>query len=471
MTRRVGGRGEVRADVRLSDCRRIARKSWASIAALAMLGVCAGAGYSLLATPTYTSSTSLFLAVGGAAAADDIAQDSAGAERQVKSFAEVAKAPVVLQPTIDRLGLDVTPDELAERVSVTVPRDTAVLDIAVTDTDPRRAVETTHAVSAELINAVERMAPSDGQGAPRVTANVITPATVPHSWTTPKVPRNLGLGLLVGVISGLALALVRTRLDTRVRDVEDITRVTDLPVVGTIDLDENPTARPPAMIRGPKSLRSEAYRRLRSKLRLGVAGRDLSIVVTSSVQGEGKTVTVINLAIALAEAGERVLLIDADLRRPRVAECLDLDGSLGLSTVLIGRAFVEDVVQPAFGVDVLPSGQLPPNPSEVLGCEGMRSLIQEALQRYDYVLLDGPPLLPVADTAVVSAYVGGVVVVVGSGEVDRAQLEEALTSVAANEGRVLGLVLNKLQGEPKREPDPHNGAGRTRSLAGRTSGG
>lgn len=136
MTRRVGGRGEVRADVRLSDCRRIARKSWASIAALAMLGVCAGAGYSLLATPTYTSSTSLFLAVGGAAAADDIAQDSAGAERQVKSFAEVAKAPVVLQPTIDRLGLDVTPDELAERVSVTVPRDTAVLDIAVTDTDP-----------------------------------------------------------------------------------------------------------------------------------------------------------------------------------------------------------------------------------------------------------------------------------------------------------------------------------------------
>lgn len=434
----------------LSDYLRVLRKFWISIAAVVLIGLAGGAIVSLLATPTYTSSASLFLTVQTADSAGELASGSSYTERQVKSFAEVAEAPVVLQPVIDGLGLDVTPAALAQRVTVSVPTNTSILDVAVVDTDPQRAAATAQAIAEGLVATVAEVAPKDGTGQATVQARIISPSTVPTAWTSPKVAQNLLLGALVGAFLGVGQGLLRHVLDTRVRTAEDVDAVTDVPLVGTVGFDATAATHPLVVATDPNSLRAEDFRRLRTNLQfLAVAERGRSIAFSSAVAGEGKTTTTINAGLALAAAGRRVLVVDADLRRPRVADRLNLEGAVGLTTVLIGRAELEDVVQPVFDgtMHVLPAGQVPPNPSELLGSEAMRRLVAQATAAYDYVLLDSAPMVPVADTAVLSSMLGGVVVVVGSGDVHAAQLGEAIDSVRAAEGEVLGVVLNKLKVE------------------------
>ena len=156
--------------------------------------------------------------------------------------------------------------------------------------------------------------------------------------------------------------------------------------------------------------------------------RQRSMVITSSVRGEGKTETAVNLARVLAAAGESVLLVDADLRAPQVAQRMGLDGALGLSDVLTGRGTLEALtIEAAPGrLTVLPAGTVPPNPSELLGSDAMAHLLTTAERQYDYVLFDAPPLLPVTDSVVLSAQAGGAIVVARSGLVRRPQLEAAV---------------------------------------------
>ncbi|WP_418607348.1 tyrosine-protein kinase family protein [Georgenia sp. SUBG003] len=180
---------------------------------------------------------------------------------------------------------------------------------------------------------------------------------------------------------------------------------------------------------------------------MDLADRPGSIVVTSSVPGEGKSTTAINLAVALADSGARVVLVDADLRRPSIADYMGLEGRVGLTTVLIGRAEVADVVQPwrDTSLDVLPSGQIPPNPSELLGSRAMATLLGTLTQSYDMVLIDSPPLLPVTDAAVLSKLAGGALVVAGADRIHKAQLRESLDNLENVDARVLGIVLNKVE--------------------------
>lgn len=219
-------------------------------------------------------------------------------------------------------------------------------------------------------------------------------------------------------------------------------------MIGLISFDEDAAQHPLISEVDPHSPRAEAYRRLRTNLQfLKMEGQANSIVITSSIEGEGKTTTAINIASTLADAGESVLLIDADLRRPKVAGYLSLENAAGLTTVLIGRAGLTDVVQP-YGrgnFHVLTAGNTPPNPAELLGSTAMERLLAEAAARYDVVLIDAPPLLPVTDAAVLSRFVGGSLVVVGSREVRRPQLAAALATLKAVDARILGLVLNKIR--------------------------
>jgi capsular exopolysaccharide synthesis family protein len=204
----------------------------------------------------------------------------------------------------------------------------------------------------------------------------------------------------------------------------------------------------------PHSSHAESFRQLRTSLQFldvgaragGPSEARRLLSVTSSLAGEGKTTVAVNLAVALAETSARVLLVDADLRRPSVATRLGVEGAVGLTTVLVGQAEVSDVVQPwgGTGLDVLTSGELPPNPGELLGSPAMRSLLARLRAEYDFVIVDTAPLLPVADGAIVASLVDGTLLLANVAKVRRYQLAESLGSLARVEASLLGVVLNRV---------------------------
>lgn len=432
----------------LSEYLKIARRHWRVIVLFALLGLCFASAISLLTTPRYTSQTKVLFAVQNANSAGELAQGSTYAEKQVQSFAEVATAPVVLQPVITRLNLDMTPAQLAEHVTATVPQRTVIVQITVTDPDSARSAAIANAVGDELSRAAENLTPRTPQDQAAVQATVIAPALPANSPTSPRVPQNLAVGLLLGLALGYGVSLLREQLDTRIRDSRSIQAVTDLPIIGTVPLD-NKSTFPLVLETDPLAPRAEAYRRLSTTLQfLNVDSGSRALLVTSSMPSEGKTTTAINLALALAESHQRVLVIDADLRRPKVGDYFGLESAAGLTTILIGRAELRDVVQP-YGAEgnihVLASGEIPPNPGELLGSRRMHALLKQASSEYDAVLIDCPPVLPVADAGVLARIAGGALVVTGAGQTHRGQLAQTLDSLEKSGGRVTGIVLNKLR--------------------------
>ncbi len=385
------------------------------------------------------------------------------------SYAEVAQQALVLEPAAEALGGAVTPDALAEALAVSIAPDTTILEISATHADPAMARDIANLVAAQVAATVGGLSPDSANGTEAVRATRLNEAVISQAPSSPNVSRNLALGLVLGLLLGAGIALLREVLDTKVRSEADLATITEASVIGTVRFDDKTAAHPIVMHDDPHGQRAEAYRRLRTNLQfLDLADRPSSVVVTSSVPEEGKSTTAANLAVALADAGSRVVLVDADLRRPSVAEYAGIEGRVGLTTVLIGRAEIEDVVQPWKNttLDILPAGQVPPNPSELLGSRAMANVLKQLTDRYDVVIIDSPPLLPVTDAAVLSNQVGGMLVVVGADRVHKGQLRDSLESLAAVDAHVLGLVMNKVS---KQDNDrygysyesyrPHEGSG------------
>ncbi len=424
---------------------RIVRRYWRSAVATLLLCVVIAAAVTLVQKPIYTSSSTLFLAVESGDTAGELSQGATYAERQVKSFVGVAATAVVLQPVIDELGLDVTPKQLGRTLTVTSPTATTLIDVAATDGDPAQAAMVANGVAESLQRAVGELSPAGINGAKLVTATAIDPALVPSAPTSPRPTVNLALGFVLGALLGVGQAVLRSVLDTRLRTVSDIEDVTEAPLLGVIGRVDAGNERADGG-GGQQRASAEAYRRLRTNVGfVGLGGeRRPSMVVSSSMAGEGKTETVINLARVLAQAGESVLLVDADLRRPQIAQRMGLDSELGLTDVLTGRGNFEDLV-----IDVVPgtltvlaAGTVPPNPSELLGSDAMAHLLAKVERQYDHVLFDTPPLLPVTDAVVLAGQTAGVIMVARSGQVRRPEFHSAVGLMEAGSVKLLGVVLN-----------------------------
>ncbi|BCW20200.1 hypothetical protein NtRootA9_29080 [Arthrobacter sp. NtRootA9] len=266
---------------------------------------------------------------------------------------------------------------------------------------------------------------------------------------------NLLIGLFAGLAAGIGIIALRSILDTRIRGEIDLRRMTDAPLLGGISFDADAAKKPLLTQAAAQSPRAESFRQLRTNLQFAhVSHKSKTVLVTSSLPGEGKSTTAVNLAMALAQAGQAVALVDADLRRPMVAEYLGLERHAGLTTALVGHAELDDLLQP-WGDDnlyVLTSGQVPPNPSELLGSEAMRNVIVRLESTFDAVIIDAPPLLPVTDAAVLAQQVGGVVLVVGAQKVRSNDLEKSLAALEMVDGDLLGIVMNRL---PAKGPDAY----------------
>lgn len=440
----TSGRGSA---LELKDYLRILRRSWILIAASASLGIATAGAASFFVAPTYTSEIKLFVALQNSQSVSELQQGSVFAQARIQSYVETVKTPLVLQPVVDSLGLETSSERLSESILASSDINTVLIGIRVNHESPVQAAAIAQAVGSSLVKTVDELErPSAGDTSP-VRLSIVTPAKTPTSPSAPNVGMNLMLGFAVGLGLGFGAAVLRTLTDTRLRGNADLRRVTDAPLLGAIAFDGEAAKKPLLTQTAPQSLRAEAFRQLRTNMQFAqVSHGSKAVLITSSVPGEGKSTTAINLAIALSQAGRSVALVDADLRRPMIAEYLGIERRAGLTTVLVGQAEVGDMLQ-RWGDEqlfVLAAGRIPPNPSELLGSKEMTTIIKSLEDTFDAVIIDSPPLLPVTDAAVLAQQVGGVVVVAGAQKLRTTDLQKALTSLAMVSGDLLGVVLNRI---------------------------
>jgi len=442
--------------VELSDYIRILRKSWVLIVVLALTGVGAAAAFALVQTPQFSATSKVFVSTQSGGTVSELAQGSTFTVQRVTTYSDLATTPIVLLPVIAELELAIDEGALAGTISVTAPANTSIIEISVANDDPVLAADIANATAESLTRVVDRIeTPATEDATSAVKLTLVQQATVSAAPVSPNVPLNVALGLLIGLALGVGIAVLRQVLDTRIRNERDVALVTEAAIIGGIVFDPKAESRPLIVQDDPRSPRAESFRTLRTNLQfldVGHGGR--SFVVTSSIQSEGKSTTTANLAIALADSGVRVLLVDADLRRPKVAKYMGLEGAIGLTDVLIGRVPLDDVVQ-EWGrgrLSVLPAGTVPPNPSELLGSAAMGRLITELRSKYDVVLFDTPPLLPVTDAAILSRFVGGVILVVAAGRANRHHVGGAISALENVGSSVSGIVLTML---PTKGPDAY----------------
>ncbi|MEW1954948.1 polysaccharide biosynthesis tyrosine autokinase [Terrabacter sp. NPDC080008] len=431
----------------LQDYLNVIRKRWMIIAAVALVTLGLAAAYTALSPRAYSSSTRFFVNTTRDDTTSSLQQGNTFTQARVKTYAQVLQDPAVLQPVMKAAGVSGTTDQLAARITSSIPLDTSLIDVTVTDASPKQAQRIAAAIGDVFPQYISKIEAQSSKQSP-VTLSVTRPATLEPSPVSPKPTRNLALGLVLGLLLGFGVALLRDVLDKSVKSQRDLEAVTDRTILGGIAYDNDASAHPLIVQVDPRSQRAEAFRSLRTNLQfVDVANPPKSIVVTSSLPGEGKSTTTANLALSLAETGLKVVVIEGDLRRPRLLDYLGFEGSVGLTDVLVGRVDVDDVLQPfgRTGLRLLGAGPIPPNPSELLGSANMEQLIEDLTERFDYVLIDAPPLLPVTDAAVLSTIVDGAIVVVGAGVVQREHVRHALESLEAVNGSVLGLILNRVK--------------------------
>lgn len=444
----------------LRDYLRILRKSWVLLALLTLVGVGAASALTVAQSPTYVAVSKVFVSTQGSGTAADLVQGNSFTTQRVKTYAELVTTPIVLLPVIAQLGLTVKEKGLAAQIRATATVDTSIIEIAVTDTNAVRSSEIANHVSSSLSRVVEQIETADSSTTVTpVTLTLVQESTVPEETDSPKIPLNIALGALIGLASAVTISLLREALETRIRNERDVEQVSGVPILGGIGFDPKASDHPLIVQVDPHSPRAESFRTLRTNLQfLDTDRAHRSFVITSSVESEGKSMTAANLAIVLADAGSRVLLVDADLRRPKLAEYMGLEGAVGLTDALISRATLADVIQP-WGrnmLSFLPAGSIPPNPSELLGSARMEAVLEEFNRSFDVVIFDTPPLLPVTDAAILAKKVGGAILVVAAGRTHKNQLRGAITTLANVGAPISGLVLTML---PTRGPDAY-GSGR-----------
>jgi succinoglycan biosynthesis transport protein ExoP len=282
-------------------------------------------------------------------------------------------------------------------------------------------------------------------------AQVVSTAVTPTNPVKPRPVRDGLLGLALGLMLGIALAFLAEFLDDKINTAEDITRYGDgltvLAEIPTIARDRD--RRRLVALENPNSGATEAYRSLRTSIRIiGLRSPVRSLLVTSPMANEGKTTTVANLGVTMARAGWRVALVDLDMRRARLGPLFGIQNNEGLMSVLAGEIALPEAlteVEVAAGVpglQVLPTGELPPNPSEIMGTNRLREVLDSLNSWADIVIIDTPPLVPVTDALVLSERVDGVLLVVEAGSTRRRHLQRATQLLQQAQASVYGAVLN-----------------------------
>jgi succinoglycan biosynthesis transport protein ExoP len=399
---------------------------------------------SLATIPVYRASAKLLVMARSqpGAGAEGVSNAYTGAllsQQLMQSFAAVIQSRPTAEAALRRQYENIPAGVLQQRIKAEPIPDTLLIQLSLEDIDPDRAQRLTNAVANAFVSQVPRL-----QGGTTVQVSLVEPALRPGAPVRPQTSFNVTLAALLGLMIGVGFAFLAEHLDTSIRSADALESAADAPVVGTIPLFAA-AEQPLPVVREPRSVEAEAFRKLRTNLSfLSVDKGSLCCVVTSPSVGEGKSTVTANLALAIAQSGLRVIVVEADLRRPTVHKLFGVQQRVGTTTVLLDHADVDDALHhlDSESVAVLTSGQLPPNPSELLGSRPMGELVAELRRRADVILIDSAPLLPVADPVVVSQFADGMLLVARAGSTTRDHVKAARAACAKGGAKVLGVVLN-----------------------------
>lgn len=429
----------------LQNVLRILRTRWIPVVATIVVALLGTIVITATTTPLYKSSTRLFVSTYAGTSLTDTYQGNLFSQERINSYTVLLTGEVLAQRTINALHLDISTQALRKEITARSKAGTVLIDVDVLDPSPVRARDIANTLSNEFVAMVKELETSGDGNLPDTRVVVEQPAAVASSPTVPNLVRNIALGLAAGVFLGVALAIVLDILDGTVKRREDLETITGASVVGEIPVDKPRRTTPAISFGNDNSRIAESFRKLRTNLSfLAVDNPPRVIVVTSSIPNDGKSTTAINLALALAEADNNVLVVDGDMRRSMIHDYLKLEGSVGLSTVLSGSIPLSEALQETQfkGLTVLAAGAAPPNPSELLASQAAKKLLAELRGQFDYVIIDSCPLLAVTDATLLSANADGALLLARYGKTRRDQLTHATEALANVGATLLGTVFS-----------------------------
>jgi capsular exopolysaccharide synthesis family protein len=429
--------------VELREYLRAIRRRWRLIFIMVVLTVGATAALTMKVAPTYKSSTTLFVSM----STPDNGGDP-GSSSRLNSYIALVTGPRIATSVKTQLRLPLSVKDIQKKLSAQVQPGTNLLVVTATDRSATEARNISTAAANRLIAVVKELEPTPvGATTPPVTITVAQEAVT--SRTPQNLVRNLSFAAVLGLLLGAGGTALRETLHRTVTSERDLQRYVALDTVGVIALGSEVGRR--RRPRHPDGELAEAFRKLRTRLpfptgQARTAIAPVSLLVTSSVPREGTTAITCGLAIALAETGSRVVLVDANLREPGVGAYLALDATRGLADVLAG-AITVDVALRDWGngrLQVLPAGFAVTDPGELLASPALAQTIGNLEDRFDIVLIDAPSLLSAADAAVLSKLASGVLLVVRAGRTRTEHVERATAILRGVGARLVGAVLNAL---------------------------
>ena len=422
------------------------RRRWMVVIATLVATVSGAFLLTIQATPQYASSALIFVS---ATAGDDPGAAYTGnlfATQRVTSIVDFVTTRDLSEVVASNLGGDVAAAEARRSISASVNPETSNIVLTAVNPDPVLARDIAQGYAEALSDLAISSSIPDNKTESSVTARIIDNAVVSNAPDQSEARcATSGWESCSACCSGSGSRSCESCLDTSISSSEDVSAVTSAPILGHVNTDPVAVEKDPAVALAESTPWAEAFRVLRTNMQFVEVDHDHRVfVVSSSLPGEGKSTTVTSLAITLAMAGQRVALVDCDLRRPMVADRLGLDGSVGTTSVLIGQVAYEDAMQTYgdTGLDVMACGPRPPNPSELLQSQSMEKLIVNLRETYDIVLLDAPPLLPVTDGALLAAQSDGILAVVRHGKTSRDQLAHSLERIEQVDSKCVGVVIN-----------------------------
>ena len=405
---------------------------------LLMLAACVAAvvAVTLVLPKSYKATATILLGSKNAVVTTDLL------DQITRTYATLAGNPNVAEDVTHQLSTPMSRDDLLSKMSFVPIESTSLLNISAEASSPSEAANLANTYATTFVNRVRAdVNQTNTQG---TTLSVSEPAVEPTSPAKPNPPLYIGLGTLLALLIAIAVALLRERLDTRLRVAPDDDTLLGQPILVRLPrFGEREAARPREI--------SDRFALLKTNLDFLNELPARTVMVTSAGVGEGKSTVSASLAAACADDGERVVLIEADLRRPALEQTMALSrdahrSTVGLTNYLVGAAEASQIVQPQpthAGLDVIWSGPHPPNPSGLLGGARLGPLLDLLRERYDRIVIDTAPISVAADSSILASQIDGSIFVVDESRTKRTDAQAALNQLAKVRANVLGIVLNR----------------------------